>query len=134
VTLRNFFAGPGEGQGHLAWEDFDPVKLQRYHDEGRSVFLDFTADWCLTCKMNEKLVFETADVVARLKAKNVVAMRADETDDTPKTAAIARLRESLGARSIPFLAVFPGDDWANVYTHKDVITKSQFLGILDRLP
>jgi thiol:disulfide interchange protein len=134
VTLRNFFAGPGEGAGHLEWEDFDPVKLQRYHDEGRSVFVDFTADWCLTCKMNEKLVYETEEVVARLKEKNVVAMRADETDDSPKTAAIARLRESLGARSIPFMAIFPGDDWRNVHTAKDVVTRSQFLGLLDRLP
>ena len=134
VTLRNFFAGPGEGAGHLVWEDFDPVKLQRYHDEGRSVFLDFTADWCLTCKTNEKLVYESDEVVARLAAKNVVAMRADETDDDPKTEAIKRLRIRLGAQSIPFMAVFPGDDWRNVHTLKDLVTRGQFLGILDQLP
>lgn len=134
VTLRNFFAGPGEGEGHLVWEDFDPVKLQRYHDEGRSVFLDFTADWCLTCKTNEKLVYESEEVVARLKAKNVVAMRADETEEDAKTEAIERLRVSLGAQSIPFMAVFPGDDWRNVHTAKDLVTRSQFLGILDQLP
>lgn len=134
VTLRNFFAGPGEGEGHLVWEDFDPVQLQRYHDEGRSVFLDFTADWCLTCKTNEKLVYESDEVVARLAAKNVVAMRADETDDSPKTEAIKRLRVSLGAQSIPFMAVFPGDDWENVHTAKDLVTRGQFLAILDQLP
>ena len=134
VTLRNFFAGPGEGQGSLAWEDFDPVKLQRYHAEGRSVFLDFTADWCLTCKTNEKLVYESDEVVARLKAKNVVAMRADETDEDAESAAIKRLRVSLGAQSIPFMAVFPGDDWQNVFTAKDLVTRGQFLGILDQLP
>jgi thiol:disulfide interchange protein len=134
VTLRNFFAGPGEGAGHLVWEDFDPVKLQRYHDEGRSVFVDFTADWCLTCKTNEKLVYESEEAVAALAARNVVAMRADETDDSPKTEAIARLRESLGARSIPFMAVFPGDDWRHPFTLKDLVTRAQFLGILEQLP
>lgn len=134
VTLRNFFAGPGEGAGHLMWEDFDPIKLQRYHDEGRSVFLDFTADWCLTCKTNEKLVYESDEVVAKLKAKNVVAMRADETEENAKTDAIKRLRISLGAQSIPFMAVFPGDDWRNVHTAKDLVTRSQFLGILEQLP
>jgi suppressor for copper-sensitivity B len=133
-TLREFFAGPGAGHGNLVWEDFDPERLQRYHDAGQSVFVDFTADWCLTCKTNEKLVYESDEIVALLGTKDVVAMRADETEDSPKTEAIQRLRERLGARSIPFMAVFPGDDWKSPYTLKDLVTRGQVRAILEQCP
>jgi thiol:disulfide interchange protein DsbD len=118
----------------LVWEDFDPARLRKYHEEGRSVFIDFTADWCLTCKTNEKLVYDSDEIVALLDAKDVVAMRADETEDSPKTQAIQRLREQLGARSIPFMAVFPGDDWKEPYTLKDLVTRGQVREILERCP
>lgn len=134
VDLRAFFAPPGEGEGHLAWVDFDPVLLQRYHDEGRSVFLDFTANWCLTCKTNEKVVYESDEIVALLTARGIVAMKADETNNTPKTRAIKRLRESLGANSIPFMAVFPGDDWDEPFTAKDLVTTAQVREMLEACP
>jgi hypothetical protein len=41
---------------------------------------------------------------------------------------------TLGARSIPFMAIFPGDDWHQPYTLKDLVTRAQFLGIVEQLP
>jgi thiol:disulfide interchange protein DsbD len=107
---------------HLTWVDFDPVKLEQYHAEGRPVMLDFTADWCLTCKMNEKFVYESETVIELLRQKGAVAMKADMTGDSPKTDAIERLRDQLGAASIPFMAIFPGDTWEAPYTFKDLVT------------
>ena len=134
VDLRNFFAGPGSGSGHLAWVDFDARELQRYHDEGVSVFVDFTADWCLTCKTNEKVVYESDTIVDLLESRGIVAMKADETDNTPQTRAIERLRRQLGANSIPFMAVFPGDDWTRPFTAKDLVTIGQVKEMLEACP
>lgn len=133
IDLHDFFEGT-EGEGHLVWEEFDPERLAAYHAEGRSVFLDFTADWCLTCKTNEKVVYESEEVVAMLEARNIVAMKADETGTSPRTAAIKRLRTSLGANSIPFMAIFPGDAWRQPLTAKDLVTKTQVKGMLEACP
>jgi thiol:disulfide interchange protein len=133
VDLHDFFEGSGE-QGHLVWEDFDPDKLEQYHREGRGVMLDFTADWCLTCKTNEKAVYESAPIIELMKERGIVPMKADETHNTPKTKAIRRLRERLGASSIPFMAVFPGDDWEHPLTAKDLVTRGQVRGMLETSP
>jgi len=133
VELHDFFEG-AEGEGHLVWEDFDPDKLAEYHAAGRSVFLDFTADWCLTCKTNEKVVYESDRIVDLLDGRNIVAMKADETGESARTRAIKRLRTSLGANSIPFMAVFPGDDWRRPQTAKDLVTVSQVAAMLEACP
>ena len=132
-TLHDFFEG-SDAEGHLVWEDFDHEKLAAYHAEGRSVFLDFTADWCLTCKTNEKVVYESDEIVALLEERNIVAMKADETGNTPQTRAIKRLRTSLGANSIPFMAVFPGDAWQRPFTAKDLVTTAQVREMLEACP
>lgn len=133
VDLHNFFEG-SEDEGHLVWEEFDAEALAAYHAEGRSVFLDFTADWCLTCKTNEKVVYESEAIVSILEARNIVAMKADETGDSPRTRAIKRLRQSLGANSIPFMAVFPGDAWKEPYTAKDLVTITEVTEMLESCP
>jgi thiol:disulfide interchange protein len=134
VDMRRFFGDLAPGEGHLVWEDFDPLRLQRYHDQGRSVMLDFTADWCLTCKTNEKVVYESEEIVKVLQERGIVAMKADLTGSTPKTEAIKRLREKLGASSIPFVAIFPGDGWRELHTFKDLVTRGEIRRALEDCP
>ena len=74
--------------------------------DGHVVFVDVTADWCLTCKVNERLVLDQAAVQQALAAQNLVAMRADWTRPDP---AIARYLREFGRYGIPFNAVYgPG--------------------------
>jgi suppressor for copper-sensitivity B len=88
------------------WRPFDPAAIARLVAEGHSVFVDVTADWCLTCKLNERLVIDTPAVKRRLAAANVVAMRADWTRPSTR---IARYLEGFGRYGIPFNAVYgPG--------------------------
>jgi thiol:disulfide interchange protein DsbD len=61
------------------------------------VYIDFTAKWCLTCQVNKKLAY-TAEVIALMKAKNIVALRADKTKPNPEID--AKMRE-LGRSAIP---------------------------------
>jgi suppressor for copper-sensitivity B len=98
------FSAPPPGRGADAfWRPFDRAAIDKLVGEGRVVFVDVTADWCLTCKVNKQLVIETDPVNARLAAPGVVAMRADWT--RPSEAIAAYLR-GFGRYGIPFDAVY----------------------------
>jgi len=69
-----------------------------------TVLMAFTADWCATCKTLEGQVLDTPEVRALVARNNVVPVKADYTDTPPE---VTRLLESLGARQVPVVAVFP---------------------------
>jgi thiol:disulfide interchange protein len=66
--------------------------------------VDFSADWCLTCKYNLNFAIETPKVKDALHERNIVPMLADWTDGSPE---IKAMLESLNSKSIPVLAFFP---------------------------
>ena len=74
-----------------------------WSSDGQVVFVDVTADWCLTCKVNERLVLDTPAVPRRLAAPGIVAMRADWTRPSDVIAAYLR---GFGRYGIPFNAVY----------------------------
>ncbi len=90
----------------VRWLKFDENRIAELVREGRVIFVDVTADWCLTCKVNKSLVLEKGEVAARLAGDEVVAMRADWTKPD---AGIASYLASFGRYGIPFNAVYgPG--------------------------
>jgi thiol:disulfide interchange protein len=90
----------------LPWQAFSNKRLKMLTDNGYTVLVDFTAQWCPTCKVNEAVAFNTADTRASLDAHGVVPLVADMTEDSP---AAKELLEQLGnhATSIPYCAIFP---------------------------
>ncbi|MEM9367986.1 MAG: cytochrome c biogenesis protein CcdA [Planctomycetota bacterium] len=93
----------------IAWQTYSPELLESPVREGKPVFVDFTADWCLTCQANEASAIETQEVANALRQSGAVALRADKTEPNPE---VDRLLRQLGnaAASIPFYAVFPAND------------------------
>jgi suppressor for copper-sensitivity B len=90
--------------GH--WHPFDRAAIDRATAAGKLTFVDVTADWCLTCKVNEQAVLGRGQVASRLDAPDIVAMRADWTRPDP---AIAAFLADHGRYGIPFYAVYgPG--------------------------
>jgi suppressor for copper-sensitivity B len=97
---------PGSTDGSGRWQAFDPQQIQRLVGEGKIVFVDVTAAWCLTCKVNEAAVLDRDPVAGRLFGPNVVAMRGDWTRPDP---VLTRYLESFDRYGIPFNAVYgPG--------------------------
>ena len=89
-----------------AWAAFDQAQIAAMVAEGRTVFVDVTADWCLTCLYNKKAVMDRGPVAALIADREVVAMRADWTNPDPT---IADYLASFGRYGIPFNAVYgPG--------------------------
>jgi len=93
-------------QVHVRWQQFDQPRIATLVSEGKTVFVDVTADWCLTCHANKKLVLDTEPTTAVLSGANVVAMKADWTRPNDEIAAYLR---SFGRYGIPFNVVYgPG--------------------------
>ena len=101
---------------------------------GRNVFVDFTADWCPNCKYNEKFVYESDQVRRLFDEKDVVTYKADITHDGPRTDMLERLLHGLGGRSIPYMAVFPGDEPEAPYVRPDIVTIDDVSGLLEACP
>ena len=85
------------------WRPFDPAAIQKLVSGGNTVFVDVTAEWCLTCKLNERVAIDTPSVRRRLSAAGVVAMRADWTRPSGE---IERYLHGFGRYGIPFNAVY----------------------------
>lgn len=61
------------------WQPFDRAAIPRLVASGKTVFVDVTADWCITCQVNKKIVLDAEPVASWLNSDGVVAMRADWT-------------------------------------------------------
>ncbi len=88
------------------WQAWEPGRVDQLAAQGRSVFVDFTAAWCVTCQYNKKTTLANADVLADMDAKNVALLRADWTRRDPAvTAALAQ----LGRNGVPVYVIYkPG--------------------------
>ena len=82
----------------LSWEKFSNEKLQKYLNEEHLVFIDFTAKWCFTCKINEKVVLETNEFEELVKQKNVKLLLADWTKRDEK---IGKWLKDHGMAGVP---------------------------------
>lgn len=85
------------------WVTFERGEIPRRVAAGEVVFVDVTADWCLTCKANKALVLDREPVAGLLASEAVTAMRADWTRPN---ASISAYLESFGRFGIPFNAVY----------------------------
>jgi thiol:disulfide interchange protein DsbD len=112
------------------WKVFTPTAVTEARAAGKPVFVDFTASWCLSCQVNERVVLQRADVIQRLKDSGVVLMRADWTqrDET-----IAQTLTGLGRSGVPTYALYPAssEDAPNVLP--EVLTPGILFNALDGL-
>ena len=87
------------------WDPLEPQKVQDLAHNGRTIFVDVGAAWCLTCKVNEALIAGSKEIQARLET-NVIPVRGDWTKPNDKIAAYLK---SFGRYGLPFNVVFgPG--------------------------
>lgn len=83
---------------------FDMAALDRFRANGKPVFLYFTADWCVTCKVNEKAAIEREDVARAFDQVGVAVMVGDWTNGDPE---ITRFLEGHGRSGVPLYLWYP---------------------------
>ncbi len=86
------------------WIAFTPARLQQELAQGRGVFVDFTAAWCITCKFNEASVLETASVKDAFARAGIVKMKADWTNADPM---ITKTLQQFGRVGVPLYVLYP---------------------------
>lgn len=108
------------------WQPFDRAEIAREVSQGRVVFVDVTADWCLTCLANKRLVLDRDPVASELATDVVTAMKADWTRPDPK---IAAYLESFDRFGIPFNAVY-GPNAPNGIALPEILTPDAVLSAI----
>ncbi len=130
--LGQKFTQIGKADTHsIAWVDFSEARVKSELAAGRNVFIDFTADWCITCKFNERTAIDTSAVRALLAEKNIIPIKADWTNSNPEiTAALKR----FGRVGVPLYVLYPANDPANPVVLPELLTEAILLEALKKLP
>ena len=138
VVLVLAFAAPGQlgragpvaptAPADAIWQPFDRAAIPTLIAAGKTVFVDVTADWCVTCRFNKTTVLDRGEVARRLATDHVVAMRADWT--LPDTG-IAAYLEDFGRFGIPFNAVY-GPALTRGLALPELLTEEAVLAALNR--
>ncbi len=88
-----------------SWQSWSPERVAQARSEGRTVFVDFTAAWCVTCQLNKQTTLSNPELLSAFQARNTLLMRADWTRrDARITSALA----DLGRSGVPVYVVYPG--------------------------
>lgn len=116
------------GEEIIRWQPYSEARLDALLANGKTVVLDFTADWCVNCKVNEKFALNTAPTAELLEELDAVAMVADWSDrDNPE---IKEKLSELQSRSIPVLAIYPGSKPDRPIILRDLVSQQTVLDAL----
>ena len=101
----------------VPWQPFSDENIAQLKTDQKAIFIDFTADWCLSCKVNEKNVIETDTVRNAMKERGIIPVKADWTrrDDT-----ISRWLKEYGKAGVPFYLYI--DAKGNAHPLPEVLT------------
>ncbi|MCF7957971.1 MAG: thioredoxin family protein, partial [Phycisphaerae bacterium] len=108
--------------------EFSLARFVALQNEGKNIMVEFTADWCPNCKYVEKTVLKSKEFQDRLLKNDIIFMVADWTQKEPQ---ITQLLNKLGSKSIPFAAVFDGDEPTKPVALRDIYTLETALKALD---
>ncbi len=122
---------PAPAEELIDWQKYDAAAIETAKAEGKPVLIKFTADWCLSCQVADKLVFRRKDITKLIEEKGVLAFKADTTvKDYPATLALKNVYNEPG---VPVSMLFaPGKNepirWRGVAFAKELKTH------LEKLP
>lgn len=121
---------PGTATTSLEWEPFNPAQLQTYINAKTPAFVDFTARWCLTCQVNDRLLFHNPAVVQFLKSRGIRTIKADWTTQPPEMTA---LMQDYERNSVPVYLFYSGKSESKPPRAKvlpELMTPSKFIELL----
>lgn len=108
----------------LPWVPFNAQELKQLRNDNRTVLIDFSAEWCLTCKLNEERALNTPETLEMIKKHNIVPMYADYTDYSPT---IKEWLDTFQSISIPLTVIFPANRPNEPILIPDLYSQSELL-------
>ena len=128
VPATSQVSSSGESHG-IKWQPFSIDELNARLQENKTVFIDFTAEWCLTCKVNEKTVLADEQVIQRFRSADIIPFRADWTTRNPD---ITRLLSKFGRSGVPLYVIFPAGKVNQPIVLPEVITSGIVIDAIDK--
>ncbi|MDQ8188198.1 protein-disulfide reductase DsbD domain-containing protein [Pelagicoccus sp. SDUM812002] len=119
-----------EGEEEIAWQSYSPALVDELSGSGKPVFVDFTADWCLTCKANELRLFRSEEVLQEIKNRDVQLVQGDWTK---KDAVITQALAKYGRSSVPLYLLYDGKPGSEPKVLPQVLSPDTFLKSLDEI-
>ena len=119
AATEKFNARMQEQRTEDGWFRYSPALIEDFAKAKRTVFIDATADWCLTCKANEAAVLNRDDFRRAMDSLNVALVKADWTRETPEVNA---LLQSMGKSGVPAYAIYPEGDASKQIVLPELLT------------
>jgi thiol:disulfide interchange protein DsbD len=113
------------------WQPYTAADVAELRAAGQPVFIDFTAAWCLTCKVNERVVLSTTEAEEAFREREVALFIADWTKRHPE---ITRALESFGRSGVPLYVLYPGGDHGGAVVLPVILTRQILLEALETIP
>jgi thiol:disulfide interchange protein len=128
LSISGFLLAKPPQKSALVWEKWSQERVDELLTDGTPVFVDFTAQWCLTCQVNKKVAY-TPEVIALMQRKGVVALKADKTKPDEK---IEQKLGELGRTAIP-VNVLEAQEKEPIIT-PEVLTPGYLTELFNKLP
>ena len=119
----------GVAAAPAGWEPWSAARVASARDSGRVVFVDFTAAWCLSCQVNERVALHTDAVERAFVDANALLLRADWTS---RDAEITTVLASLGRSGVPLYVVYPSGSSRAAEILPAVLTPGIVIGAVKR--
>ncbi|MEO8738012.1 MAG: thioredoxin family protein [Edaphobacter sp.] len=113
----------------LVWQPYSQQALEQARTGGHPVFIDFTAAWCLSCQVNERLVLRSSDVQRQFADRKLTLLKADWTQYDPE---ITKELASLNRSGVPTYVIYPASPTAPADVLPELLTKDVVLTAITR--
>ena len=132
TSLAGLHLAPGgeAPAGEMAWEPYSAERLAELHKAGKPVFVDFSASWCLTCQVNERVALNQPEVQKKFKDLGISLLKGDWTSRDEK---ITEALQSYGRSGVPCYVLYGPDPNASPTVLPEILTPGIVLGALEKI-
>jgi thiol:disulfide interchange protein DsbD len=128
IATSEPIAAGARASSSVDWIDYSPAKLAELRGQGKAVFVDFTAAWCVTCQVNKRVALTSDKVKSSFADLNVVRMRADWTN---RDEAITRALAQFGRNGVPLYVLYDRNGEPTVLP--ELLTEKTVIAALEKV-
>lgn len=112
------------------WGVYTPDAVTELQAQGQAVFVNLTADWCVTCHVNERVALNTGEVIAAMERSGIVRLKGDWTNRDP---VITTVLEQYDRTGVPLYLLYPGEAGAQPRVLPQLLTPQRVIEAIDAL-
>lgn len=112
------------------YEVYSAARLATLRAEGKPVFVNMTAAWCITCLVNERIALSTDEVTVAMAEKGIIYLKGDWTNNDPEITAVLKQYETSG---VPLYLMFPADTLKPAEKLPQILTEGILIDAMSRI-